>query len=712
MLNSSTGVFVEVEGGTRQLDEFLRRLQEEKPRGSFIASMDVTELEPVGYRTFTILPSDGSAPKTAILLPDLATCPQCASEVTDRANRRAGYAFTNCTYCGPRFTIIRDIPYDRPNTTMSGFRMCPECREEYENPGDRRFHAQPNACPRCGPSLVLVDAHGAEQGSDHISRSAELLRSGQILALKGIGGYQLLVDARNPEAVRRLRQRKQREEKPLAVLFADLEAVREYCEVNSVEQAALLSSAAPIVLLKPDGGARLAPEVAMSSPYIGAMVAYSPLHHLLTRACGFPLVATSGNLSNEPIATENGEAHQRLGNIADVFLEHNRPIARPCDDSVTRVQGHRVSILRRARGYAPLPVLLEKEAPKVLATGAHLKNTVAIAIGRQVFLSQHVGDLETMEALDAFRRAIEDLSKLYRYSPELVACDLHPDYLSTQHAESMGLPVVHVQHHHAHVAACAAENGVRGQYLGVAWDGTGLGTDGTIWGGEFFLVDEDRFRRVAHLRPFRLPGGEKAIRECRRVAFGLLRDASCARAETFSGIDPGQSGVIAAMIDRGINSPISTSAGRLFDAVAAITGVATENRFEGQAPMLLEASIGRSTDSSVYPAPIEDGEPMLLDWRPAVVAVTDDVARGVATSDIARRFHNTLACWILETARRVGCTKVVLSGGVFQNAYLTELTVRLLTEAGFQCYTHQQVPPNDGGIALGQVVLAAQGERQ
>ncbi|MBL8232086.1 MAG: carbamoyltransferase HypF [Bryobacterales bacterium] len=687
--NSAAGALVEVEGEPGLAEEFSVRLHREKPPPCVILSMEVSELDPAGYAKFEIAPSSAGETKSAVLLPDLATCPECLAEIADPNARRHGYAFTNCTNCGPRYTIIESIPYDRPGTTMREFAMCRECESEYRDPHDRRFHAQPIACPRCGPQL-----------NQTVELAAERLAAGDIVAVKGIGGFQLMCDATSSNAVKSLRMRKHREEKPLAVMFPDVEALRRSCELNGAELAVLTSSAAPILLLRPTEKGELAPEVSMHSPFVGAMLPYSPLHHLLLRRLARPVVATSGNLSDEPIAIGNEEAEQRLKGLADSFLLHDRPVARPCDDSVVRVTATgRQMVLRRARGYAPLPVRVPRELPRVLAVGAHLKNTVAIAQGQQVFLSQHIGDLETVEAYRAFERAIVDLSRLYEFEPELVACDLHPDYLSTQYAEGLGLPIVRVQHHMAHVASCAAENEVAPPYLGVAWDGTGLGTDGAIWGSEFFLVSESGMDRVGHLRAFRLPGGDQAARDCRRVALALLEHCGLSANVGLPAEDVAR---LQAMASRGWNAPWTTSMGRLFDAMAALSGVAIANRYEGQVPMRLEAAIaGRVADA--YPVVVDGGE---LDWRPVVEAVLRDRGLGVDCGEIAARFHETAARWVVAMAHASRLERVVLSGGVFQNAWLSGRVVELLGFAGYRVFTHQRVPPNDGGIALGQAVLA------
>jgi len=684
VLNSSAGLVVEVEGPSDQLNHFQQKLEHERPKASVITERESAWLAAEGSTRFEILASDSDSGKSVNVLPDLATCTDCREELFDPENRRFEYPFTNCTNCGPRYTIVVDIPYDRPNTTMREFALCPACREEYENPSDRRFHAQPNACPVCGPKL-----------DGTIEDAAEALLQGEIVALKGIGGFQLLVDARNPDAVARLRERKHREEKPFALMMPSLETARKYCEISLAEVQLLESQAAPIVLLQPKPGTDIAGNVAHCSPYLGVMLPYSPLHHLLMQECRFPLIATSGNRSDEPIAIANDESVIRLKDIADHFLMHNRPIVRACDDSVVRLTRGRAGILRRARGYAPLGIHVGQSLPPVLAVGGHLKNTVAIGVGQDVFLSQHIGDLETLEARGAFEKAIDDLCRLYSFKPEVVACDLHPDYASTHWAEKSGLPVIRIQHHQTHVAACAAENNVQGAYLGVSWDGTGYGLDGAIWGGEFFHVENQRaegnhFERIAHLRSFGLPGGDAAVREGWRSAASLMFELFGPEA-TDSRVRP--------MLARSVNVIPTTSVGRLFDAVACLTGLAQQNRFEGQAAMLLENEIGRVRTEEAYPLPGGD-------WGPLILAVMADKNAGVTASLIAARFHNALVEWILEVAAHAGLKQIVLSGGVFQNRYLTERAAAILESRGFEVYTHQRVPPNDGGIALGQAVMS------
>ena len=711
VLNSSSGLVVEVEGPAVQLTSFEQRLERERPAASVVTVRESAWIPAEGSTRFEIHASDAGEGKSVNVLPDLATCPDCRDEMFDPANRRFEYPFTNCTNCGPRYTIVVDIPYDRPNTTMREFVLCPQCREEYEDPANRRFHAQPNACPACGPEL---------EGT--ISETAAALVRGDIVALKGIGGFQLLADARQPDAVARLRRRKHREEKPFALMMPSLAIARQYCEISPAEAELLESPAAPIVLLRRKPAA-LAWNVAEWSPYLGVMLPYSPLHHLLMKQCSFPVVATSGNRSDEPIAITNEEAGTRLQSIADYFLMHNRPIVRACDDSVVRFTRGRAAILRRARGYAPLGVRVARELPPVLAVGGHLKNTLAIAVGRDVFLSQHIGDLETLEARQAFERAIADLCRLYNFKPEAVVCDLHPDYASTRWAERSGLPVIRVQHHQAHVAACAAENNVEGSYLGVAWDGTGYGLDGAIWGGEFFRMEGSQYERVAHLRPFELPGGDVAVREGWRSAASLMFEveksgipglATAARSwspgeDHAHGVPyvsgclrdvPRQMSQVRAMLERGIHVVPTSSVGRLFDAVASIAGIAHESRFEGQAAMLLESEIGTLLAEEAYP--LSSG-----DWAPLISAVLQDSRARVPVARIAAQFHNALANWIVEVAGQVKEKQIVLSGGVFQNRYLTERVASVLEGRGFMVHTHRQVPPNDGGISLGQAVMAA-----
>lgn len=716
--NDGEGVVIEVEGGSSLVQEFVARLERDKPPLALIRGVESRLVEPEGVTSFTIVASGQQSSKAALILPDVATCPDCLRELFDPTNRRFRHPFINCTNCGPRFSIIEALPYDRPNTSMKQFAMCEACEREYHDPANRRFHAQPTACPACGPQLSIWDGEGSPIAQDYfaVEYAAAELRRGGILAFKGIGGFQLLVDARNEEAVRRLRTRKHREEKPLAVMVPGLETACAMCDLAPAEQRLLASPQAPVVLLRrradPRPELEIAPSVAPRNPYLGVMLPYSPQHHLLLGELGFPVVATSGNLTDEPICTDQFEALERLRGIADAFLVHDRPIVRYVDDSVVRVMLGEEQILRRARGYAPLPVRVGGHLPKVLALGAHLKNTVALGCGSEVFVSQHIGDLETEQANEAFRRIAGDLPRLYDVQPEIVACDLHPEYQSTVFASRLeNVRIVPVQHHRAHVVSCMAENGLEPPVLGVSWDGTGLGEDGTIWGGEFLVEEGAGFRRVAHLHPFRLPGGEAAIREPRRCALGVLHEAygeqacgvACELGLWRSG-DP-ELGLLRRMLDRGVQSVVTTSAGRLFDAVAALAGVRQKVSFEGQAAIELEF-VAEPDAAGSYRFELEDAMPLVADWRPIVRGVVEDVRSGTETGVIAGRFHRTLAALIGAVAQRVGLPHVVLTGGCFQNRLLTEGCVRVLEAGGFRPAWHRSVPPNDGGISLGQAIAA------
>lgn len=739
--NTTQGVFVEVEGGAGEVQRFLLRLESERPPRASIQSLETAWLEPAGYAGFEIRPSDAAAEKTALVLPDIATCEECRQEIFAPDNRRFYYPFTNCTNCGPRFSIIEALPYDRPNTAMKGFAMCEQCQAEYENPRDRRFHAQPNACPACGPHAELWEGAGRQVSAHRaaILRAARALRAGAIVAVKGMGGFHLLVAAGDEVAVRRLRERKRREEKPLALMFPSLTSVREQCEVSEQEERLLQSPEAPIVLLRRRQGAALAASsavaasVAPGNPYLGVMLPYTPLHHLLLAGVGRPVVATSGNRAEEPICTDEREALARLAGIADLFLVHNRPIVRHVDDSIVRIVLGRELVLRRARGFAPLPIHCPSPARPTLAVGAHLKNTVALATGGEVFLSQHIGDLETAPALGAFRRVIGDLERLYAARPEVVAADAHPDYLSSRQARARGQPVLAVQHHYAHVLACMAENELGPPVLGVSWDGTGYGPDDTIWGGEFLRITATAYERVGHLRAFRLPGGVKAVQEPRRAALGLLYEMFGEEALLMKDLPPIQAfsapalRTLKRMLATNVNCPLTSSAGRLFDAVASIAGLRQESRFEGQAAMDLEFALEGDETDEVYPLRIGPGQApapaqpgldpalaarpsppaLVVDWAPMLRELLHDLRAGIGVWEIAAKFHNALAECIVAVAQQVGEQRVVLTGGCFQNKYLTERAVLRLRSEGFSVYWHQRVPPNDGGIAVGQIAAAA-----
>ncbi len=709
--NSSTGVLIEIEGKQQQLEVFLLRLQNEKPEISSIFNLECSVHDAVGFDEFKINHSNYSGNKTATVLPDLATCKDCLHELFNADDRRHHYPFINCTNCGPRFSIINNIPYDRHNTSMQIFEMCDECQHEYDNINNRRFHAQPNACPVCGPHIELWNSKGEiiAKHNDALIKTADAIRNGKIIALKGLGGFQLLIDAKNKIAVEELRIRKHRNEKPFALMYPSLQTIQQDCHVSAPEERLLSSPAAPIVLLERKNKDSLADNIASNNPYLGVMLPYTPLHHLLMHELNFPVVATSGNLSDEPICVDEYEALNRLQNIADVFLVHNRPIVRQVDDSVVRVIAGREQILRRARGYAPLPIHSKKSIPQMLAVGAHLKNTIAVSNGKEIFISQHIGDLETEQAYAAFKKIISDFKNLYEVEPRHVICDLHPEYLSSKYAKQLGDNITTVQHHYAHVLSCMADNEIEDDVLGVSWDGTGLGTDNTIWGSEFLLTNENSFERVAHFKYFSLPGGETSIKQPRRTALGVLYEIFGNSVFERNDLIPIQNfpstelQLLKQMLKKKINSPITCSAGRLFDAVASIIGLRQELNFEGQAAMELEFAIDKNVNA-VYPFSFENKNRYIINWQEMIIEIIDDVKNGISKNIIAAKFHNTLAEMIVNIAQKINRQKIVLTGGCFQNKYLTERTVTRLQEEGFQPYWHQRIPCNDGGVSIGQII--------
>ena len=714
--NSTAGVEIEIEGNVVAARGFPDKLMRELPPHASITRTNCWEIPVEKELGFTIEPSAiGGADKTvAEILPDLATCPECLKEVFDPADRRYGYPFTNCTHCGPRFSIAQRLPYDRVNTTMKGFEMCSCCSDEYESPSNRRFHAQPNACPDCGPQLSWLDASGSVQSSREfaLEQAALAIECGEVVAIKGIGGFHLFADARNAKAITALRLRKHRPGKPFALMVPTLEAARELVEVSDMEANWLSSSAAPIVILKRRKTDSLPDSLAPGNPGFGIMLPYSPLHHILMRRLGFPVIATSGNRGDEPICTENDHAVERLRGIADGFLVHDRPIERPVDDSVIRkVVGGRL-FLRRSRGFAPAPIPVPGLESSVLAYGGDLKGAIAVSGGNQVRLSQHFGDLASLESRKAFERNIEDFPALCGTKTEAVACDQHPGYLSHQLAHQVGQPVLSVQHHYAHAIACAVDSGISPdeEFLAVVWDGTGYGDDGSVWGGEFLHCHEAGFDRFAWLRPFPLPGAEKAVRDPRFAAFGCLFEAGISVSETSlaSCLTAEELRIVRRMIEQKVNTPLCSSMGRLFDAVSALCGLCCENGFEGQAAMALE--FAASPDSSIAsyslaPALSESGE---INWAPLLRAVVDDLGDArVDVSPVSRRFHLALAGMVVEVAKKAQCPIVALTGGCFQNALLLELTISALNRAGLQPIWHTHVPPNDGGLSLGQAVIAS-----
>ncbi|MBX3751270.1 MAG: carbamoyltransferase HypF [Opitutaceae bacterium] len=718
--NDAQGVLVRAVGDDRQLDQFAAQVVSRAPAAAHVAAAEWLDEPPPAEGVnggFTIVASPVTAGAVETDAPvDLAPCPDCRRELADPANRRHAYPFINCTQCGPRYSIIERLPYDRPRTTMRAFPLCPECKREYEAPADRRFHAEPNACPVCGPHLRLTDPAGtvlAERAAA-LDQTVAALAAGRIVAVKGVGGFHLMVDATSDAAVAGLRRRKHREEKPFAVLFRDLATLRAWAEVSAEAAALLTSPRSPIVLVPKRPDRALAAGVAPGNPWIGALLPAAPLHLQLTAAHPTPLVATSANLSDEPLCTDDAEARERLAGIADLFLGHDRAIARPVDDSVVRFTRQGAAILlRRARGYAPTPLRLPARlSAPLVCVGAHLKNTVAVAAGERLVVSPHIGDLGGAATQDVFRRTIDTLASLLAVRPAGVVCDRHPDYASTRHAEACGLPVTAVQHHLAHVLAVLLEHGHSAhRVLGVAWDGTGYGPDGTIWGGEFILLDQGRARRFARLRPFRLPGGEAAVRDARRVALALVAEFDRGAAERLAtrlGFTPAAAATLLAMREQGLNAPVTTSAGRLFDGVGALLGLGRHNAFEGQMPLAVEiAATAAPRAVAGLPfavGPDGRGADWMIDWRPAVerlLAAGPDEAPALAAG-----FHRGLVDALVEVCCHAGVKTVALGGGCFQNALLRGLADERLAIAGFNVLAPVQLPPNDGAIAAGQALGA------
>ncbi len=725
--NGQEGVIVEAEGAVETLLRFEVRLNNENPAASSIESCSSDLLLPRGYERFDIMSTNPAGNARTLVLPDLATCPDCLADILDPDNRRYRYPFTNCTNCGPRYSIIEATPYDRCQTSMKKFCMCKRCLDEYEDPGDRRFHAQPNACPDCGPHLVLRDRDGAliAEHDGALRRAARCIGAGDIVALQGIGGYQLLVDASREDAVCRLRHRKHRPWKPLALLVKNLAIAHDWCHVSPSEEKLMSSAACPIVLLRRRLGGnpeiRIAASVAPGNPWLGVMLPCSPLHHLLVRELCVPVVCTSGNRSDEPICIDPAEAFDRLDGIADVFLSHDRPIIRAVDDSVVRVFDKHEQLLRRSRGYAPIPAASAGGDSTILAVGGHQKNTVCLARKQHLFASQHIGDLTTPEAVEGFKRAVTDMTHLMDAEPDVVVCDLHPDYTSTRYAEGWSKPILRVQHHHAHVVSCMADNGCDEEVLGICWDGSGYGPDDTIWGGEFLRATAGAFERVAHLRQFPLPGGEKSIEEPRRSALGLLYEHFGSKLWSMTSLDlarqfsPSEWRALRSMLEQQTCCPMTSSCGRLFDAVSSLIDLRQTQSCQGQAAMELEFASTLLASEEPYrfelqrqaEAALRDG-PMILDWGEMVDGLMQDIASHCSARKMAARFHHTLAEMAVQVAHWVGLNTVALTGGCFQNELLTRLCVEKLEVDGFTVLLHHQVPANDGGIAVGQACIARQ----
>ena len=714
--NTAEGVEIVLEGAAGDIEDFCRELRRQSPPLARIAAIRVLQCAASQREDFTIVQSRSAARRTAFISPDVAVCRDCLREMNDPADRRHRYPFINCTNCGPRYTIIGGIPYDRAATSMRRFTMCVRCQDEYDDPADRRFHAQPNACPQCGPQVALHDHRGRRlSAQDPIAQAAQLLQQGRILAVKGLGGFHLAVNAVDDAAVAELRRRKHREQKPLALMSADLERVGCYAQFDEKERELLTSPVRPIVMLEKRQPNDISPRVSPSNRRYGVMLPYTPLHHLLLDAGFTALVMTSANPSGEPIVRGNREAFERLAGIADYFLVHDREIYQRCDDSIAAVVDGRPRLLRRSRGHVPAPIFLARPAPPVLACGAELKNTVCLTRDRAVFLSQHIGDLENAAAEAFFRKTIAHLEGILDIAPRIVACDRHPDYRSSRFARAQeGVERVEVQHHHAHIAACLAENGHAGPVIGLAFDGTGYGDDGTVWGGEVLLADLKTCRRLAHLRPVPLPGGDAAVRQPWRMALSYLVQLWGPGLENLDlplleALTPEQVRVVSRMAVRGIHSPPTSSLGRLFDAVAALCGLRREAAFEGQAAMELEAT-ARRTDHC-YAFGWDGSEDRVIDTGGIIRGVVRDLRHAVPAAEVSGRFHTTLVRLFTELSARLadqtGVKTVALSGGVFQNRLLLTGLSRSLSKAGMTVLTHRLVPANDGGICLGQAAIAA-----
>jgi len=731
VLNDSRGVTIEIQGDAAAVVNFEKELKDAPPKRSKIDTIVINEIKPSPkYKEFIIKKSRQETEKTAAISPDLDVCEDCRKELFDPKDRRYLYPFINCTNCGPRFTIIRDVPYDRPLTTMKIFEMCDQCRREYKNPSNRRFHAQPNGCPNCGPKISFFDNNGNEllAGGDSSANEmifikiAKLLADGKIIAIKGIGGFHLSCDSKNEEAVAMLRSKKFREDKPFAVMFPDLQSVMELCHVNSGEQQLLEDFRHPIVLLqKKENKRKLAQSVAPDNHWLGAFLPYSPIHHLLLRFFPKPLVMTSGNVSDEPIVYKNSDAFKRLSKIADYFLVFDRDIHVRCDDSVYRYFRNEPYPIRRSRGFAPDIVKVDHHFPRpVLACGPEQKNTFVLAKSNRVFLSHHIGDMENFEVLDSFEKGIEHFRNIFDIEPEVIAYDLHPDYLSTKFAQEYSgksnIDKIGIQHHHAHAVSCMAENNLKKPVIAIVLDGTGYGTDGTIWGGELLIADYQKFDRVGWFEPAAMPGGKSAIDHPWKMALSYLfhtfGEKLCEMELPFlDKISKNEKQMVLQLIRKRFNSPMTSSCGRLFDGIASIAGVRNSVNYEGQAAVEFEQCIEKDSEQFYDFEVHRDSNNFLIKWETMLHQVVEDVLNKTGVSEISTKFHNGLVNVLSQAAKKIrdefGISEVVLSGGVFMNIYLLSKLVDSLEESGFSVFTHQKVPANDGGISLGQAVIAS-----
>ena len=704
--NTSSGVTMNLEGEEDRLAAFLRELPSTAPPLAVIEEIRSEEIPFQGFSGFQIISSERQAERNTLISPDIGICPDCLREMRDPADRRYRFPFINCTNCGPRFTIIEDVPYDRAKTSMKSFPMCADCDREYHDIENRRYHAQPDCCPACGPELQYYDAEGQPVKGDAASHAREALKEGKIVAVKGLGGFHLACRCDDPEIARTLRRRKQRDEKPFAIMCVSVESARRICDISAEEERILTGARRPIVLLKKSQAGW---EHLSENGFIGVMLPYTPLHYLLFEDGLDMLIMTSANLSDTPIIKDNEDAAEALRGVADGFLMHNRRIQTRCDDSLCWVLDGHEYFARRSRGYVPQPVTVPEQKSRILACGAEQKASFCLGKGEHAFLSQHIGDLKNLETLEHYEKQLRQFERLFDIAPQALVCDLHPDYLSTRYAqeraEEEGIPLLQVQHHHAHMAACMADNGLEGPCLGLVWDGTGLGTDGTSWGAELLVGDYRDFERLGSIRPIALPGGDRAVKEPYRVAFSLLRESGC----SVDGIRDAE--LLERQMKAGLNCPISTGMGRLFDGVAAILGIREFCSYEGQAAILLEAAAGE--DEGFYPASLEDdGGILRFNWRAMIREMVKEQKAGTDRSILAARFMNTLveaaALMTVRAADEHGIRRVVLSGGSFQNQYLMHRLPERLRKQGLEIYHHRRVSCNDEGIALGQLRIASE----
>ena len=720
--NSSFGVEIESEGDKKNIAEFLKNIKKNAPPLSIITKISSKKIDFKNYKKFSILLSQKNAVQKTLISYDVAICNDCLKDIFQKKNRRFLYPFTNCTNCGPRYSIIEEIPYDRKNTSMKHFKMCKKCQKEYDNQENRRFHAQPNACEKCGPSVSLFSNNEKKIKTDNpIKKCAELLKKGKIIAIKGLGGFHLAVDATNNKAVQRIREKKNRKTKPLALMFKDIKTIKEFVFVNKDDEKFLTSTQKPIILLRKKNSFispshSLSQAISPNNKYLGVMIAYTPLHQILFWYNLKALVMTSGNKKDEPIVIDNDESFKTLKNIADYFLIHNRDIYIRSDDSIVRTINKKSMFLRRARGYVPVPIFLKKKHPTILALGGELKNTICFLKDRSAFLSQHIGDIENIKSFEFFKETISHMKKVIDIKPNIIAFDKHPDYLSRRYAlKQKDKKLVEVQHHHAHIVSCMAENNIEGEVIGVAYDGTGFGEDGNTWGGEILITNEKKFLRKAHLNYMAMIGGDMAAKEPYRMAFALLYDAF---GKDFlnmdipflKNMDKTKQNFFLKMVQKKINTPLTSGMGRLFDGVSSLLNIIHINTFEGEAPMSIEM-IAKKSEKGFYRYEFKNGKTIIIKTAPIIKGIIKDILNGEKNNVISAKFHNTIVNFTLSLCLKIrketSLNRVVLSGGVFQNIHLLKLFLEKLKKENFKLFFHTKVPTNDGGLSLGQSIIAS-----